>query len=175
VRAARRRDSAPTTGPAVKTSGASLPPRSADRAVGGTRTGVVNSGRRASTTNDSTPIPTIRRESQEFVAWARGPPCTRGRQTRNARAAAQRGDAGGFRLTDGSTTVFIDPFADMTSLLDHGARRDYRAIRREVEQTSGAGLRSPSTPHRQPGGGARGFMCLCRASGHVRRHRPRCP
>jgi L-ascorbate metabolism protein UlaG (beta-lactamase superfamily) len=33
-----------------------------------------------------------------------------------------------FRLTDGSTTVFIDPFADMTPLLDRGTRWDYSAI-----------------------------------------------
>jgi L-ascorbate metabolism protein UlaG (beta-lactamase superfamily) len=33
-----------------------------------------------------------------------------------------------FRLTDGSTTVFIDPFADMTSLTERGMRWDYPAI-----------------------------------------------
>ena len=33
-----------------------------------------------------------------------------------------------FRLTDGSTTVFIDPFGDMTPMLDHGLRWDYPAI-----------------------------------------------
>jgi hypothetical protein len=33
-----------------------------------------------------------------------------------------------FRLTDGSTTVFIDPFADMTPALDRGLRWDYPAI-----------------------------------------------
>ena len=33
-----------------------------------------------------------------------------------------------FRLTDGSTTVFIDPFADMTPILDRGTRWDYPAI-----------------------------------------------
>jgi L-ascorbate metabolism protein UlaG (beta-lactamase superfamily) len=33
-----------------------------------------------------------------------------------------------FRLTDGSTTVFIDPFADMTPMLDRGMRWDYPAI-----------------------------------------------
>ena len=35
-----------------------------------------------------------------------------------------------FRLTDGSATVFIDPFADMTPLLDRGMRWDYPAIER---------------------------------------------
>ena len=48
------------TSPAVKTSSPCLPPRGADRAVGGIRAGVENSGRRASATNDTTPIPTIR-------------------------------------------------------------------------------------------------------------------
>ena len=48
------------TSPAVKTSSPCLPPRGAGRAVGGIRAGVENSGRRASATNDSTPIPTIR-------------------------------------------------------------------------------------------------------------------
>jgi L-ascorbate metabolism protein UlaG (beta-lactamase superfamily) len=33
-----------------------------------------------------------------------------------------------FRLTDGSTTVFIDPFGDMTPMLDRGMRWDYPAI-----------------------------------------------
>jgi L-ascorbate metabolism protein UlaG (beta-lactamase superfamily) len=33
-----------------------------------------------------------------------------------------------FRLTDGSTTVFIDPFADMTPILGRGMRWDYPAI-----------------------------------------------
>jgi L-ascorbate metabolism protein UlaG (beta-lactamase superfamily) len=33
-----------------------------------------------------------------------------------------------FRLTDGSTTVFIDPFANMTALLDRGMRWDYPSI-----------------------------------------------
>jgi L-ascorbate metabolism protein UlaG (beta-lactamase superfamily) len=33
-----------------------------------------------------------------------------------------------FRLTAGSTTVFIDPFADMTPMLGHGMRWDYPAI-----------------------------------------------
>jgi L-ascorbate metabolism protein UlaG (beta-lactamase superfamily) len=33
-----------------------------------------------------------------------------------------------FRLADASTTVFIDPFADMTPLLDRGTRCDYPAI-----------------------------------------------
>jgi L-ascorbate metabolism protein UlaG (beta-lactamase superfamily) len=33
-----------------------------------------------------------------------------------------------FRLTEGSTTVFIDPFADMTPMLDRGMRWDYPAI-----------------------------------------------
>jgi L-ascorbate metabolism protein UlaG (beta-lactamase superfamily) len=33
-----------------------------------------------------------------------------------------------FRLTDGSTTVFIDPFADMTPILERGTRWDYPAI-----------------------------------------------
>ena len=55
------------TSPAVKTSSPCLPPRGADRAVGGIRAGVENSGRRASATNDSTPIPTIRPKSQQFV------------------------------------------------------------------------------------------------------------
>ena len=58
------------TSPAVKTSSPCLPPRGADRAVGGIRAGVENSGRRASATNDSTPIPTIRPKSQQFVATA---------------------------------------------------------------------------------------------------------
>lgn len=33
-----------------------------------------------------------------------------------------------FRVTDGSTTVFIDPFDDLTSLHDRGMRWDYPAI-----------------------------------------------
>jgi L-ascorbate metabolism protein UlaG (beta-lactamase superfamily) len=33
-----------------------------------------------------------------------------------------------FRLTEGPTTVFIDPFADMTPMLDRGMRWDYPAI-----------------------------------------------
>jgi L-ascorbate metabolism protein UlaG (beta-lactamase superfamily) len=33
-----------------------------------------------------------------------------------------------FRLTDESTTVFIDPFGDMTPMLDRGMRWDYPAI-----------------------------------------------
>jgi L-ascorbate metabolism protein UlaG (beta-lactamase superfamily) len=33
-----------------------------------------------------------------------------------------------FRLADASTAVFIDPFADMTPLLDRGTRWDYPAI-----------------------------------------------
>ncbi len=33
-----------------------------------------------------------------------------------------------FRLTDGSTTVFMDPFADIKPLLDRGMRWDYPAI-----------------------------------------------
>ncbi len=33
-----------------------------------------------------------------------------------------------FRLTDGATTVLIDPFADMTPMLDRGMRWDYPAI-----------------------------------------------
>jgi L-ascorbate metabolism protein UlaG (beta-lactamase superfamily) len=33
-----------------------------------------------------------------------------------------------FRLTDGSTTVFLDPFGDMTPMLDRGLRWDYPAI-----------------------------------------------
>jgi L-ascorbate metabolism protein UlaG (beta-lactamase superfamily) len=33
-----------------------------------------------------------------------------------------------FRLSDGATTIFIDPFADMTSLRDRGMRWDYPAI-----------------------------------------------
>lgn len=33
-----------------------------------------------------------------------------------------------FRLSDGSTTVFIDPFADLTPLLERGMRWDYPAI-----------------------------------------------
>jgi L-ascorbate metabolism protein UlaG (beta-lactamase superfamily) len=33
-----------------------------------------------------------------------------------------------FRLTDGSTTVFIDPFADMTPMLDRELRWDYPPI-----------------------------------------------
>jgi L-ascorbate metabolism protein UlaG (beta-lactamase superfamily) len=33
-----------------------------------------------------------------------------------------------FRLTDGSTTVFVDPFADMTPIIDRGMRWDYPAI-----------------------------------------------
>jgi L-ascorbate metabolism protein UlaG (beta-lactamase superfamily) len=33
-----------------------------------------------------------------------------------------------FRLTDGSTTVFVDPFGDMTPILDHGLRWEYPAI-----------------------------------------------
>jgi hypothetical protein len=55
-----QRNSGGPTSPAVKTSSPCLPPRSADRAVGGIRAEVENSGRRASATNDSTPIPTIR-------------------------------------------------------------------------------------------------------------------
>ena len=58
------------TSPAVKTSSPFLPPRGADRAVGGIRAEVENSGRRASATNDSTPIPTIRPKSQQFVLTA---------------------------------------------------------------------------------------------------------
>ena len=58
------------TSPAVKTSSPCLPPRGADRAVGGIRAEVENSGRRASATNDSTPIPTVRPKSQQFVATA---------------------------------------------------------------------------------------------------------
>jgi L-ascorbate metabolism protein UlaG (beta-lactamase superfamily) len=33
-----------------------------------------------------------------------------------------------FRLTDGSTTVFVDPFSDMKPMLDRGMRWDYPAI-----------------------------------------------
>jgi L-ascorbate metabolism protein UlaG (beta-lactamase superfamily) len=33
-----------------------------------------------------------------------------------------------FRLTDGSATVFIDPFGDMSPMLDRGMRWDYPAI-----------------------------------------------
>jgi L-ascorbate metabolism protein UlaG (beta-lactamase superfamily) len=33
-----------------------------------------------------------------------------------------------FRLTDGSTTVFIDPWGDMTPMLDRGGRWDYPPI-----------------------------------------------
>jgi L-ascorbate metabolism protein UlaG (beta-lactamase superfamily) len=33
-----------------------------------------------------------------------------------------------FRLTEGSTTVFIDPFADMTPAVDRGMRWDYPVI-----------------------------------------------
>ena len=68
-----QRNSASTSGPtspAVKTSSPCLPPRGADRAVGGIRTEVENSGRRARATHDSTPIPTIRPKSQQFVATA---------------------------------------------------------------------------------------------------------
>jgi hypothetical protein len=68
----------PPASPAVKTSSPCLPPRDADRAVGGIRAGIENSGRRASATNDSTPIPTIRPKSQQFVATARSPPCPTG-------------------------------------------------------------------------------------------------
>jgi hypothetical protein len=57
---AKARGTGGPTSPAVKTSSPCLPPRGADRAVGGIRAGIENSGRRASATNDSTPIPTIR-------------------------------------------------------------------------------------------------------------------
>ena len=33
-----------------------------------------------------------------------------------------------FRLTDGATTVFIDPFDDLTPLTERGMRWDYPAI-----------------------------------------------
>jgi L-ascorbate metabolism protein UlaG (beta-lactamase superfamily) len=33
-----------------------------------------------------------------------------------------------FRLTDGSTTVFIDPFPDMTPMAERGMRWDYPPI-----------------------------------------------
>ena len=44
------------TGPAVKTSNPRLPPRGANRAVGGIRARAENPGRRASSVFDSTPI-----------------------------------------------------------------------------------------------------------------------
>jgi hypothetical protein len=47
--------------PQSRTAGPGLPPRGADRAVGGIRAGVGDSGRRASTTIDSTPIHTPER------------------------------------------------------------------------------------------------------------------
>lgn len=33
-----------------------------------------------------------------------------------------------FSLTDGSRTVFVDPFGDMTPMLERGRRWDYPAI-----------------------------------------------
>ena len=68
----------PPASPAVKTSSPCLPPRGADRAVGGIRAGIENSGRRASATIDTTPIPSIRPKSQQFVATARSPTCPTG-------------------------------------------------------------------------------------------------
>ena len=58
------------TSPAVKTSSPCLPPRGADRAVGGIRAEVENSGRRASNTIDTTPIYAAERGHRRFAAIA---------------------------------------------------------------------------------------------------------
>jgi hypothetical protein len=61
------------TGPAVKTSNPRLPPRDADRAVGGIRTWAERSGRRARTTTDTTPIARPYPQIHRNIAMAMNP------------------------------------------------------------------------------------------------------
>ena len=58
-----------------------------------------------------------------------------------------------FRLTDGSTTVFIDPFGDMSPARERGMRWDYRTERIEFLEPLDAFARRAPRLERLPAPG----------------------